>query len=42
VRTDPLPLACHALRQTLKPYLTPEGMTIFGGARPKDDDDGTR
>ncbi|SHJ65257.1 Protein of unknown function [Bradyrhizobium lablabi] len=28
--------------ETLKPYLTPEGMTIFGGARPKDDDDGTR
>jgi Protein of unknown function (DUF3298) len=27
---------------TLKPYLTPEGMTIFGGARPKGDDDGTR
>jgi Protein of unknown function (DUF3298) len=28
--------------ETLKPYLTPEGITIFGGARPKDDDDGTR
>jgi hypothetical protein len=28
--------------ETLKPYLTPEGMTIFGGARPKGDDDGTR
>jgi Protein of unknown function (DUF3298) len=28
--------------QTLKPYLTPEGMKIFGGARPKGDDDGAR
>jgi hypothetical protein len=28
--------------QTLKPYLTPEGMKIFGGARPKGDDDGQR
>ncbi len=28
--------------ETLKPYLTPEGLTIFGGARPKDDDDGSR
>jgi hypothetical protein len=28
--------------EILKPYLTPEGMTIFGGARPKGDDDGTR
>jgi hypothetical protein len=28
--------------ETLKPYLTPEGMTIFGGARPQGDDDGTR
>jgi hypothetical protein len=28
--------------ETLKPYLTPEGVKIFGGARPKDDDDGTR
>jgi hypothetical protein len=28
--------------ETLKPYLTPEGMRIFGGARPKGDDDGTR
>lgn len=27
---------------TLKPYLTPAGATIFGGARPKDDDDGQR
>jgi hypothetical protein len=26
--------------ETLKPYLTPEGIRIFGGARPKDDDDG--
>jgi hypothetical protein len=26
--------------ETLKPYLTPEGMKIFAGARPKDDDDG--
>ena len=25
--------------QTLKPYLTPEGARIFGGARPKDDED---
>jgi hypothetical protein len=25
--------------ETLKPYLTPDGMTIFGGARPKGDDD---
>jgi hypothetical protein len=24
---------------TLKPYLTPEGVAIFAGARPKDDDD---
>jgi uncharacterized protein YndB with AHSA1/START domain len=24
--------------ETLKPYLTPEGVRIFGGARPKDDD----
>ena len=28
--------------ETLKPYLTPEGAAIFGGARPKDDDDGQR
>jgi hypothetical protein len=28
--------------ETLKPYLTPEGLAIFAGARPKDDDDGTR
>jgi Protein of unknown function (DUF3298) len=28
--------------ETMKPYLTPEGITIFGGARPKDDDDGSR
>jgi hypothetical protein len=28
--------------ETLKPYLTSEGVAIFGGARPKDDDDGTR
>lgn len=28
--------------ETLKPYLTPEGIRIFGGARPKGDDDGTR
>ena len=28
--------------ETLKPYLTPAGARIFGGARPKDDDDGTR
>ena len=26
--------------ETLKPYLTPEGVKIFGGARPKGDDDG--
>jgi Protein of unknown function (DUF3298) len=26
--------------ETLKPYLTPEGIKIFGGARPKGDDDG--
>ena len=26
----------------LKPYLTPEGAKIFGGARPKGDDDGTQ
>ncbi|MEH2568463.1 hypothetical protein V1289_008090 [Bradyrhizobium sp. AZCC 2289] len=26
--------------ETLKPYLTPEGASIFGGARPKGDDDG--
>ena len=26
--------------ETLKPYLTPEGARIFGGARPKDDEDG--
>ena len=25
--------------ETLKPFLTPEGATIFGGARPKGDDD---
>jgi uncharacterized protein DUF3298 len=25
--------------ETLKPYLTPEGLRIFGGARPKGDDD---
>lgn len=25
--------------QTLKPYLTPEGVRIFGGARPKDDEE---
>jgi Protein of unknown function (DUF3298) len=28
--------------QTLKPYLAPEGMNIFGGARPQGNDDGTR
>jgi hypothetical protein len=28
--------------ETLKPYLTVEGIKIFGGARPKGDDDGTR
>ena len=29
--------------ESLKPHLTPEGSKIFGGARPKsDDDDGTR
>jgi len=27
---------------TLKPYLTAEGAKIFGGARPKGDDDGRR
>ena len=26
--------------ETLKPYLTPEGVRIFGGTRPKDDEDG--
>jgi hypothetical protein len=26
--------------ESLKPYLTPEGIRIFGGARPKDDNDG--
>ena len=28
--------------ETLKPYLTPEGANIFGGARLKGDDDGQR
>jgi len=28
--------------ETLKPYFTPEGTKIFGGARPKGDDDGPR
>lgn len=28
--------------ETLKPYLTSEGTKIFGGARPKGDDDGSR
>jgi len=28
--------------ETLKPYLTPEGTKIFGGARPKDDEDAPR
>ncbi|HZE53288.1 MAG TPA: DUF3298 domain-containing protein [Bradyrhizobium sp.] len=28
--------------ESLKPYLTPEGVKIFGGARPAGDDDGTR
>jgi hypothetical protein len=28
--------------EALKPYLTPEGVKIFGGARPKGDDDGER
>jgi hypothetical protein len=28
--------------EALKPYLTPEGVRIFGGARPKGDDDGER
>jgi len=28
--------------ETLKPYLTPEGANVFGGARPKGDDDGQR
>ena len=27
--------------ETLKPYLTPEGAGIFGGTRPKGDNDGT-
>lgn len=27
--------------ESLKPYLTPEGVKIFGGARPADDGDGT-
>jgi hypothetical protein len=26
--------------ETLQPYLTPEGTKIFGGARPKGDDNG--
>jgi hypothetical protein len=30
------------LGEVLKPYLTPEGARIFGGTRPKGDDDGTR
>jgi hypothetical protein len=28
--------------ETLKPYLSAEGASIFAGARPKDDDDGSR
>jgi hypothetical protein len=28
--------------ETLRPYLTPEGMGIFGGTRPRGDDDGTQ
>jgi Deacetylase PdaC/Protein of unknown function (DUF3298) len=28
--------------ETIKPYLSPEGAAIFGGARPKGDDDGSR
>jgi hypothetical protein len=28
--------------ETLKPYLTPEGSKVFGGERPRGDDDGTR
>ena len=28
--------------ESLKPYLTPEGARIFGGARPQGDDDGRR
>jgi hypothetical protein len=28
--------------EAMKPYLTPEGTRIFGGARPKGDDDGTQ
>nr|WP_249779313.1 RsiV family protein [Bradyrhizobium sediminis] len=28
--------------ESLKPYLSPEGTAIFGGARPKGDDDGQR
>jgi hypothetical protein len=28
--------------ETLKSYLTPEGVKIFGGARPAGDDDGMR
>jgi len=28
--------------EALKPYLTPEGVKIFGGARPRGDDDGTQ
>ena len=28
--------------ETLKPYLTPEGKKVFGGARPKGDDNGTQ
>ena len=37
------PYIAFAPWESLKPYLTPEGSKIFGGARPKsDDDDGTR
>ena len=28
--------------ETLKPYLSPDGAAIFGGARPQGDDDGSR
>ena len=28
--------------EAVRPYLTPEGVKIFGGARPKGDDDGTQ
>jgi hypothetical protein len=38
VKADPA-LATDCLAEGRKPFLTPEGSKIFGGARPKGDDE---